>query len=141
MGTCLNWHSSIVKALPASDLLPSGSELDVVAGSQRLLTDQSRFALRWRQGFFEEIHGRFERGEALEDIDVTHRRALDRLLHGIPWSEVQKQTAVRSWHSMCAWPDVAPALKRLKGKVQVFVLANGTTKLQLDLMRGSGLAF
>jgi 2-haloalkanoic acid dehalogenase type II len=72
---------------------------------------------------------------------VTHRRVLDRLLHGIPWSEAQKQTAVRSWHSMCAWPDVAPALKRLKGKVQVFVLANRTTKLQLDLMRSSGLAF
>lgn len=48
MGTCLDWHSSIVNALPASDLLPSGSELEVVAGSDRLLTDQLRFALRWR---------------------------------------------------------------------------------------------
>ena len=49
--------------------------------------------------------------------------------------------AVNAWHSMRAWPDVAVALKRLRTKYQVFVLANGTTKLQLDLMRSSGLEF
>lgn len=149
MGTCLDWHSSIIQALPATDtLLPKA---DVGSGSGQS-NPRSQFALRWRQGFFGEIHARFQRGEEQEDIDVTHRRVLDRLLDAdanadansnidASWSEAQKLAAVNAWHSMRAWPDVAVALKRLRTKYQVFVLANGTTKLQLDLMRSSGLEF
>jgi 2-haloalkanoic acid dehalogenase type II len=151
MGTCLDWHSSIIGALPAATLPSWGS--DAEPESEGSAAAQSQFALSWRQGFFDEIHARFESGEQQEDIDVTHRRVLDRLvlLHangsaaaagdGSSWTEAHKRTAVDAWHRMRAWPDVAPALKRLRGKYQVFVLANGTTKLQLDLMRSSGLEF
>ena len=145
MGTCLDWHSSVIRALPAEHLLSQSFDPQIEKGQ---LTTQSRFALRWRQGFFDEIHARFERGEEQEDIDVTHRRVLDRLLDAHPTdgavglaSESGKQAAVNAWHSMRAWPDVGAALKRLRTKYQVFVLANGTTKLQLDLMRSSGLEF
>ena len=149
MGTCLDWHSSIVRALPANNLLlPSSCDLQV---EQEHLTPQSQFALRWRQGFFDEIHARFERGEGQEDIDVTHLRVLDRLLLDAQpadeeaqgtWSESQRRDAVDAWHDMRAWPDVGPALQRLRRTgYRVFVLANGTTKLQLDLVRSSGLEF
>ncbi|KAI1493175.1 hypothetical protein F5X96DRAFT_623275 [Biscogniauxia mediterranea] len=52
------------------------------------------------------------------------------------------ESAVASWHRMSAWPDVLPALTVLKTDldVELFVLANGTTRLQLDLVRASGLA-
>jgi 2-haloalkanoic acid dehalogenase type II len=145
MGTCLDWHSSIIRALPATDTFLPKAEVGL--GSERS-SPRSQFALRWRQGFFDEIHARFQRGEEQEDIDVTHRRVLDRLLDadanskaGGSWDDAQKLAAVNAWHCMRAWPDVAVALKRLRTKNQVFVLANGTTKLQLDLMRSSGLEF
>jgi 2-haloalkanoic acid dehalogenase type II len=147
MGTCLDWHSSITRALPATDTFLPKADVGSGSGQSSL---RSQFALRWRQGFFNEIHARFQRGEEQEDIDVTHRRVLDRLLDAganansdidASWSEAQKLAAVNAWHSMRAWPDVAVALKRLRTKYQVFVLANGTTKLQLDLMRSSGLEF
>jgi 2-haloalkanoic acid dehalogenase type II len=146
MGTCLDWHTSIVDALLHVSHVPSSDSSAPAENGQS--SPQSRFALRWRQGFFDEIHARFESGKEPEDIDVTHRRVLDRLLDadgaaggGPSWSEAQRQTAVDAWHGMRAWPDVGPALKRLRAKYQVFVLANGTTKLQLDLMRSSGLEF
>lgn len=179
MGTCLDWHTSIVDALhllpspppspppplPPQPRPPSHRHIpssDSSATAEKENTDdqssalQSRLALRWRQAFFDEIHARFESGKEAEDIDVTHRRVLDRLLDadtangdgggggsgGAPsWSEAQRQTAVEAWHSMRAWPDVGPALRRLRARYQVFVLANGTTKLQLDLVRSSGLQF
>ena len=43
---------------------------------------------------------------------------------------------------MPAWPEVSPAIEQLKvAGYEVFVCANGTTRLQLDLCRSSGLSF
>ncbi|KAI1402351.1 HAD-like domain-containing protein [Hypoxylon fuscum] len=49
--------------------------------------------------------------------------------------------AVRSWHRMAPWSDVLPALTALKNdlRLELFVLANGTTRLQLDLVQSSSL--
>lgn len=158
MGTCLDWHSSVVRGLPQAIPEPV----------------RSAMALDWRQAFFDELQYRSFQGMPPQDIDVTHRRTLLRVLEG----EVYKdhayrffrqgcshgdedrsagddtnnsefcctgpafQVAVGSWHSMAAWPDVLPALRALREKdpeLELFVLANGTTRLQLDLARSSGL--
>lgn len=144
MGTCLDWHSSITNALPQAIPEPI----------------RSAMALDWRQEFFGELHARSRQGIAPEDIDVTHRRTLLRILGresykdhhyhffvpGLPEdSDIRESPAVdeavRSWHSMAAWPDVLPALQALKRDLglELFVLANGTTRLQLDLVKSSGL--
>ena len=94
MGTCLDWHSSIVDVLGTNNAL----------NNPRIpsIPDVSQFALDWRQGFFDEIHARFERQEGTENIDITHRRILDRLLteRGADWSEYQRCMAVKAWHGM-----------------------------------------
>ncbi|OTB07542.1 hypothetical protein M426DRAFT_317848 [Hypoxylon sp. CI-4A] len=151
MGTCLDWHSGVVKALP-----------EVIAEPTR-----SQLALDWREEFFSELHARSQQGVPPEDIDVTHRRTLLRLLSREAYKEERRhfvglgedrgstsvaldgertpilsiERAVNSWHSMTSWPDVLPALTALKKDlgVELFVLANGTTRLQLDLARSSGL--
>ncbi|KAI8632190.1 HAD-like protein [Xylariaceae sp. FL1651] len=169
MGTCLDWHSSVVSALPPT--IPEET--------------RSRLALDWRQEFFNELHARSRQELAPEPIDVTHRRTLLRILaepqqrglrphfiescngngtatvaaaaagtgtememetgdlppDGEPTAWPAVEQAVASWHRMAAWPDVLPALTALKEKLglEVFVLANGSTRLQLDLMRSSGL--
>ncbi|KAH8883298.1 (S)-2-haloacid dehalogenase IVA [Thozetella sp. PMI_491] len=130
MGTCLDWHSAIVDALPPQ-----------LAKLQR-----SHLAIAWRESFFEDIHSRFEQKLPPEDIDTTHRRLLECLtitdtLVAPVLDEKSKTKAVDAWHSMQAWPDVARNLARLREKHRVFVLANGSTRLQLDLMRSSGLEF
>jgi len=61
-------------------------------------------AIDWREGFFEEIHHRFQTGEPAEDIDVTHRRVLDRLLQerGVDsqtWDDEVRDKLVQQWHN------------------------------------------
>lgn len=133
MGTCLDWHSGIVAAFP-----------ERIPGPER-----SQLAIDWREAFFQDIHDRFEKLLPPEDIDDTHTRLLSTLLetkttgdqeHYV-FSNIEKERAVKAWHTMSAWPDVSAALAALRQKYEVFVLANGTTRLQLDLARSSNLKF
>lgn len=129
MGTCLNWHSVIVSYLPPS--LPEKVKSD--------------FALEWRQTYFDTNDARIRRGEAPEDIDVTHRHALAEVLDKHAdirdlFTEAIVAKLIQAWHLQVAWPDVAAAVKKLRQRgLEVFVHANGTTRLQLDLVRSSGL--
>ncbi|KAK7756718.1 hypothetical protein SLS62_001159 [Diatrype stigma] len=150
MGTCLDWHSSVVRALPQAIPEPI----------------RSAMALDWRQAFFEDIQFRSFQNMPQLDIDAAHRWALLRVLENETYKDHAHrffrqgcahangdggdfccvnpafEDAVRSWHSMSAWPDVLPALRALREtdpELELFVLANGTTRLQLDLARSSGL--
>ena len=92
MGTCCDWYSSLLPALASSPDLPLLPSLEL-----------SQMALGWRAGFFDEIRARFQAGEPAEDIDVTHRRVLDQLLHqkGIDlsmWDEEVRRKLVDQWH-------------------------------------------
>lgn len=151
MGTCLDWHSAITASLPAS--LPEQT--------------RSQFALAWRQAYFDHNAARLASGQGPEDIDTSHRTTLTaQLASSSP--EVRaafaahpsaEDACIRAWHSQPAWPDVAPAIEKLRaafssgeeetvGKeviggrgLDVLVHANGTLRLQLDLCRSSGLRF
>lgn len=140
MGTCLDWHSGTIAALPQS--IP--------------VQKRSEFALQWRQNYFDSNAARLAANRPPEDIDLTLRRTLDVMLDEERWGDVRagfegfdgekqdevKDGVVQAWHSMPAWPDVRPAIDQLKELgYEVFVHANGTTRLQLDLCRSSGLKF
>ncbi|GAD96288.1 hypothetical protein SCHCODRAFT_102954 [Paecilomyces variotii No. 5] len=133
MGTCCDWKSGIVSTLAQTSSLQALSD-----------TDRSRLANDWRSGFFGEIHARFESGAPPEDIDVTHRRVLDRILaqRGLDTTtEEERRILVQRWHEQLAWPDAIDAIQRLKEKYMVVVLANGTTRLQLDIVKSSRIPF
>jgi 2-haloacid dehalogenase len=150
MGTCLDWHSAITAALPSS--LPEQT--------------RSQFALAWRQAYFDHNAARLASGQGTEDIDTSHRTTLTAQLassslevHAAFTDHPGAEDAcIRAWHSQPAWPDVAPAIEKLRaaassplGKetgggvvgnnLDVLVHANGTLRLQLDLCRSSGLRF
>ena len=131
MGTCLDWHSSITTVLPSA-LSPDA---------------KSDFALEWRQAYFDANTARLQDGNPPEDIDSTHRRVLNDMLEKRPdvkslFTDDVKEKAVKSWHSQRAWPDVPDALSKLQEHGwEVFVHANGTTRLQLNLVRTSSLRF
>jgi 2-haloalkanoic acid dehalogenase type II len=134
MGTCCNWEIGIVQTMQE---LPKTSNLD----ADRI----SKLALEWRAGFFQELHQRFEQGLPQEHIDATHSRVLDRLLERLvsreEWGDDERRTLVAAWHDQKAWPDAFPALQRLRKHFFAVVLANGTTRLQLDIAKSSGLPF
>ncbi|KAL9596546.1 MAG: hypothetical protein Q9219_005724 [cf. Caloplaca sp. 3 TL-2023] len=131
MGTCLDWHSGVTKTLPQS-----------ITNSER-----SKLALEWRHDYFDANAARLAANEPPENINITLRKTLDALLirhsgYALAFNESIKQQCVMAWHSMPAWPDVSPAVQQLQAAgYGTFVFANGTTRLQLDLCRSSGLRF
>lgn len=133
MGTCLDWHSSVVSALPPS--IPEAI--------------RSRFALEWRQMYFDANTAKIHQGLPVEDIDITHANTLEQMIQQDNYSNYQtlftspvKQHCIQIWHEQRAWPEVGAAIERLKAQgLEVFVHANGTTRLQLDICRSSGLKF
>lgn len=132
MGTCLDWHKAVTRAFP-SDL----PEQEV-----------SKFALEWRRRYFIANSDRNKQGLPVEDIDVTLSRILNLMLDESPtmqscFTESAKSDLIKAWHSQPAWPEVKEAIRRIREDLglEVFVHANGTTRLQLDLTRSSGLDF
>ncbi|MCJ1309066.1 hypothetical protein MMC25_002721 [Agyrium rufum] len=131
MGTCLDWHTGAVGVLPES--IPA--------------SERSKLALEWRQDYFDSNAARLAANKPPESIDLTLRDTLDALLEKLPehkhlFDETTRERCVVAWHSMPAWPDVPPAVEALKAAgYEVFVFANGTTRLQLDLCKSSGLKF
>lgn len=131
MGTCLDWHTSITNVLPSS--IPQ--------------SDRSDFALEWRQLYFDTNAARQLRGVPPENIDVTHRTTLEEMLTRPRWKPFTtlftkdvKSKCIAQWHHQTTWSDVRPALLKLREKgYEVFVHANGTTRLQLDITKSAGL--
>ena len=131
MGTCLDWHSGTIKALPQS-----------ILGTER-----SKLALEWRHDYFDANAARLAADKPPESIDITLRKTLDALLEKNPehkqsFDDRTKDQCVVAWHSMPAWPEVRDAIEQLKAAgYEVFVFGNGTVRLQLDLCKSSGLTF
>ena len=134
MGTCLDWHSSIVTALPSP-----------LSESQK-----STFALELRQAYFDANTQRIAEQKPVEDFDDTQRRVLNLFLDQTQNLDIKhlfsaevKDRLVAAWHHQKAWPDVAEALRKLKSdrKWEVYVHANGSTRLQLDLVKSAGLHY
>ncbi|TAQ90717.1 hypothetical protein B7494_g1005 [Chlorociboria aeruginascens] len=131
MGTCLDWHGSV-----SAGIRELNSKSAAVLGEE-----PESLAMKWRMKYFEE-----SRGKPPEDVDVTLRRILDTLLEdrGVgyeQWNEAMRRELVQKWHSQKAWPDMARALERLRKHFDVVVHANGSTRLQIDLVKSSGLQF
>jgi len=133
MGTCVDWHSGIVQALPA------------VLSDE----DKSDFALEVRQAYFDENADRIRKGLEVENFDDTQRRVLDACLEGKEphikqaFSPSVREQFVSAWHHQRAWADVPGALQKLKHERgwETYVHANGSTRLQLDITKSAGLQF
>lgn len=57
------------------------------------------------------------------------------------WGEDVRDKLVKQWHTQIPWPDVKTGLKRLRQKFEIIVLANGSTRLQLDIIKAANLSF
>jgi len=87
MGTCLDWHTSIVQVLPNA------------------LSDQfkSAFALEYRQAYFDANAQRLSEGQPIEDFDITQRRVLELCIDQHPdvkhaFSARTIDQLVAAWH-------------------------------------------
>jgi 2-haloacid dehalogenase len=128
-GTLTDWRGGIARESETA-LAPLGYKLDWLA-----------FADAWRGEYqvgMEEVRaGRLP----FAKLDVVHRRNLDRILprFGIKAEEAVLQDLNRAWHRLDAWPDVPPAMARLKKKFMLAPVSNGNISLMVALARRNAL--
>lgn len=113
---------------------------------------------------------RLANGLVVEDFDITHLNTLDQIpqpnmIDKLLPSEIRvdldisletlsflkqyfslpssRSKSISSWHNQKAWPDVSAALEFFRKTVgcEILVHGNGTTRVQLDLTKSSGLRF
>ncbi|MFO1327241.1 MAG: HAD-IA family hydrolase [Rubrivivax sp.] len=73
---------------------------------------------------------------------MLHRHNLDvvlaaRGLHDV--DDATRRTLNLAWHRLDAWPDVPPALQRLRPRFLLAPCSNGNISLMVDLARRNGL--
>lgn len=132
MGTCVDWHSTAVKAMPST--LPEA--------------EASRIAIAWHRQYFAENAKLASKNAPPEDIDQTLARALDIVLdlnhqQRDHFDRHARTKLVTNWHRQLAWPDSKKAIDTLRDELglDVIVHGNGTPRMQMDLCRSSGLSF
>ena len=125
-GTLVDWRSSIAREAKLI-LEPLGHSLDWLA-----------FADAWR-GEYQPAMEEIRSGRAsFCKLDVLHRRNLERILprFGIgPLGDDVLHDLNLAWHRLDAWPEVTPALARLKRRYLVAPVSNGNISLMVDLAR------
>ena len=143
--------------------MPTVPDLSVI---RALLFDVFGTLVDWRSGVARELRGllqldpqravamadawRDEYQPAMEEVragrlpfcklDRLHRRNLDRVLQrfGHEADEATRAELNLAWHRLDAWPDVTPALRRLRERFRLAPCSNGNISLMADLARRNG---
>jgi 2-haloacid dehalogenase len=125
-GTLVDWRRGVARDVAAA----FGSRLNAEA-----------FADAWRDEYqpaMEEVRaGRV----GFCKLDVLHRRNLDRVLERFGLHDTDEPTRaqlVLAWHRLDAWPDVTPALARLRERFLIAPCSNGNISLMAALARRNG---
>ena len=124
-GTLVDWRAGVARDVRAAFGKTVGAE--AVADA-------------WRDEYqptMEEVRsGRI----AFSKLDVLHRRNLDRVLARLR-IDADEPTRVQlnlAWHRLDAWPDVTPALHKLRPRFLLAPCSNGNISLMTDLARRNG---
>lgn len=124
-GTLVDWRGGVAREVRA-----------VFAGA----VDAEAVADAWRDEYqpaMEEVRaGRI----AFCKLDALHRRNLDRVLarFDLDAGEATRVQLNLAWHRLDAWPDVTPALARLRERFLLAPCSNGNISLMADLARRNG---
>jgi 2-haloacid dehalogenase len=130
-GTVVDWRGSVVEA---------GQRLSRPRGWR---IDWGTFADLWRREGYLDPTAQIARGERpWERVDILHRRKLDELLvrfglDGLSEAEIAEFN--RIWHRLTPWPDVIPALHRLRKRFLIAPLSNGDFALLTNMAKHAGL--
>lgn len=129
-GTTVDWLSSMTA---------HGRRMGAERGID---ADWEGLAKEWRAHYKPAIKPVREGERKWAGFDTLHREELDKIVGKFGAKELSDSDRDRltmGWHYLNAWPDVAPALHRLKKHYVVGPLSNGTTRQLIDLARWSGL--
>lgn len=125
-GTLVDWRTGVMRELQ-SRLRVAADEAAALADAWRAEYQPAMEAVRaGRIGFCK--------------LDLLHRRNLDVVLErfGHEADETTRRDLTLAWHRLDAWPDVTPALARLRGRYWLAPCSNGHFALMAALARRNG---
>jgi len=131
-GTMLDWRNGVARETRAI-LEPRGYSIDWHA-----------FADAWRAEYRPAMNEVIEGKRPYVKLDVLHRENLERILprYGVENLDLATVDDVNmAWHRLDAWPDVPPALLRLRRKYRLAPLSNGNVSLMADVARRNDIVF
>jgi 2-haloacid dehalogenase len=128
-GTILDWHHGLSRAF-ATVGVRRGLQADWP-------TITNAYRRRSLQAMLNAEHPTFT-------IDDVHRESLDAVVaeFGLQVFTAEDREAIwRTWHALDAWPDVVPALARLRTKYVVASFTILTTSLVVDVSRRNNITW
>jgi 2-haloacid dehalogenase len=127
-GTLVDWRSSMIE-LAATAAGRAGPQADWVG----IIDD-------WRRAYQPALD-RVRQGAAWRDLDSLQRETLSRVLaeRGVSLPATARESLVRGWRQLRAWPDSREGLDRLRRTYVTATLSNGHVALLADLLKFAGL--
>lgn len=128
-GTATDFHSTV---RDEAQRISAGRHPDV---------DWAEVVRRWRAGYFTVLEAAQSRQSGWASVHSVYRRALDNVLdeYGIRLSGTECEELTLAWHRLKPWPDVVPALTRLKSAYTLATLSNADVVAVIDISKRAGL--
>jgi 2-haloacid dehalogenase len=127
-GTLVDWQSSMIELAATA------------AGRARPRADWAGIIDDWRRAYQPALD-RVRQGAAWRDLDSLQRETLSRVLaeRGLSLPATARESLVRGWRQLRAWPDSREGLNRLRRTYVTATLSNGHVALLADLLKFAGL--
>jgi 2-haloacid dehalogenase len=128
-GTILDWHNGLCQAFARA-----GAQHGLSADWPEITNEYRRRSLKM---MLNAVNPSF-------NIEDVHRRVLDEVIEQFKLTGLtaeDHESIWRKWHALDAWPDVRPALVRLKSKYVVASFTILNTSLVIDVSRRNGLTW
>lgn len=143
-GTCVDWRSTVTKALNAQAHASLNSATASLATSTRMkassmtVEDWGKIAQEWRDSYKQFTISLAENPSLpWKTVDDHHLEALNKLmvtwqLEGL-WTEEEVRALSLVWHRLDPWPDSSQGIKELNKLFYTVTLSNGNLSLLNDL--------
>ena len=125
-GTLADWRTGIAR------------EAHAALAAHGVVVDGAAFADGWRAQYQPAMEAVRSGRLPFCKLDVLHRRNLDRVLIDFGLDDLPDTARANlnlAWHRLDGWPDVGPALARLRQRFLIAPCSNGNVSLMVDLAR------
>lgn len=131
-GTVVDWRGSVAAEAEALARVWGLAEV----------ADWTAFAEDWRAGYDPGMAPIREGKRAYVPVDVIHRERLGEILprHGLAALPPSARDHLNNaWHRLRPWPDAVAGLQRLKARVLIATLSNGSVPCLANMAKRAGL--
>ncbi len=129
-GTATDFHSTVC------------DEAQRISAGRYPDADWAELVRRWRAGYFAALDAVSSREGSWVSVHEVYRRALDTVLDdcGVTGlSGAERDELTLAWQRLKPWPDVVPALSRLKRSFTLATLSNADVSAVVNISKRAGL--